>query len=465
MTKSCHHCNEFSRLTMMRRSTAEAGRGLPAIEPGMPLPAGTGLDRRTFLSKTLGAALTVYGAAALGPNVLDDAIARAASTSHGNKVVVTVFAPGGWDALSLLYPTGDPQYRRLRPEIALKPEDGPRFETDSRLHWHPSLEPLSKLHAQGKLTVFPAIGYSHPDQSHFTSRHYWEVGALDPQLSTGWLGRLLDEIGDDENAMQGLSLDSSLLPSLATARVPVATLEDPTDYGFDSQNVWDVPGALLPDAMGSLGGLTVATDPFVTQASKTAYESNQLRRQLGRFIGEDGQAHYHTKVKYPDGDFGHKLAGLAALLHAGFPIRAAALQAPGEFDTHSEETGPLQQGLQEVAQGLQAFQADLEQRHLGDRVVTLLWSEFGRRAEQNDTNGTDHGAGGVAFMMGNRVRHKMVGEFPGLSRGKGLDVDGNLKENVDFRSVYRSIAEEWFGVDGDRILPDAKHMPRLPLLA
>lgn len=458
-----HCCNEFSRAVLLRQGVAEAGRGLPAIEQGMPLPAGTGLNRRTFLSKTLGAALTVYGASAVGPRVFDEAVARASAAGRSDRVLVSIFAPGGWDALSLLYPSGDPQYRRLRPQIALAPGDGPVFASDSRLHWHPSLEPLSKLHAHGNLTVFPAIGYSHPDQSHFTSRHYWEVGALDPRQGTGWLGRLLDVIGDDQNAMQGLSLDGSLLPSLATARVPVATLTDPTDYGFDSHNVWDVPGALIGDAIGSLGGLTVETDPFLTKASQTAGQADQLRRQLGRFIGDDGQAHYNTKAKYPDGDFARRLAGLAALLHAGFPIRAVALQAPGGYDTHSEEQGPLASGAKEVADGLAAFQQDLELRRLGGRVVTLLWSEFGRRAAQNDTNGTDHGAGGVAFLLGERVRHKMVGEFPGLSRG--VDRDGNLKENVDFRSVYASLAEEWFNVDAARILPDAKKMPRLSLIA
>ncbi len=458
-----HHCKEFSRSAMLRRGIAEAGRGLPAIETGMPLPAGTGLDRRTFISRTLGAALTVYGASALGPRAFDAAIARAGSAGRSERVLVSVFAPGGWDALSVLYPSGDAQYRKLRPEIALKPEDGPVFRSDSRLHWHPSLEPFAKLHDRGKVTVFPAIGYTHPDQSHFTSRHYWEVGALDPQQGAGWLGRLLDVIGNDENAMQGLSLDESLLPSLATAHVPVATLTDPTDYGFDSQNVWDVPGALLPDAMGSLGGLSDSSDPFLTAASTTAGEANQLRRELGRFIGSDGQAHYNTKVKYPDGDFGHRLAGLAALLHAGFPIRAAALQAPGEFDTHSDESGPLADGLQQTAQALAAFQQDLEARNLGSRVLTLLWSEFGRRAEQNDSNGTDHGAAGVAFMLGERLRHRMVGEFPGLGHA-GLDRYGNLKETVDFRAVYASLVEEWFHVDAERILPDAKKMPRLSLV-
>src|SRR5262249_58025339 len=122
---------------------------------------------------------------------------------------------------------GPGAYGRFGRGRAIKPGGAPKRLRVPRLHWHPALEPFSKLHAHGRLTVFPAIGYTHPDQSHFTSRHYWEVGALDPQQSTGWLGRLLAVIGDPDNAMQGLSLDSSLLPSLSTANIPVATLTDP----------------------------------------------------------------------------------------------------------------------------------------------------------------------------------------------------------------------------------------------
>jgi uncharacterized protein (DUF1501 family) len=95
--------------------------------------------------------------------------------------------------------------------------------------------------------------------------------------------------------------------------------------------------------------------------------------------------------------------------------------------------------------------------------VTLVWGEFGRRAAQNDTDGTDHGAAGVAFLLGERVRHRMVGEFPGL--GRGLDALGNLRETVDFRSVYKALAQEWFGVDGGLVLPDAASMPSLSLIA
>ena len=456
-------CNEFSRSTLLRRTVAEAGNGLPAIEPGMPAPAGTGLDRRQFLSRTLGTALTVYGASALGSRLLDDGIARAAATGGtGRRVLVSVFAPGGWDSLSLLYPVGDPRYRKLRDSLALKPGDGPGFRSDSRLHWHPALKPLARLHARGRLTVFPAIGYSHPDQSHFTSRHFWEVGALDAQAGTGWLGRLLDVIGTEDNAMQGLSLDGALMPSLATARVPVATLASPGDYRFGSHNVWDVPGELLNDAIGSMGGLAADPDPILAQAARTVSQADGLRHQLGRFVGKDGQVHINPKAKYPETDFGRRLSGLAALLDANFPIRTAALTGPGSYDTHADQQGPLQDGAGQMAEGLAAFQQDLERRGIAGRVLTLVWSEFGRRAQQNDSNGTDHGAAGLAFLMGTGVRQRMVGEFPGLT--KGLDRDGNLRATSDFRSVYASLVEQWFGVDADRIIPDARKMPRMRLV-
>ncbi len=459
--RSCHHCNEFSRASLLRRGAAEAGNGLPAIEPGMPLPAGTGLDRRAFVSRTLGAALTVYGAASLLPSALDHGIARAAAVGAGNRVLVTVFLPGGADALSMLAPVGDGRYRKLRPNLAFKPGDGPVFRDDRSLHWHPGLKSFAQLHQAGKLSVFPAIGYAHPDQSHFTSRHYWEVGALDTQQSTGWLGRLVDTIGAPDNALQGLSLDGSLLPSLATAKNPVSTLSSPADYRFGSHNVWDVVDELLDDAIGDLGALSANADPILAQASQTAAQSHQLKRQLGRFIGKDGQAHYNTKVKYPENDFSRRLAGLAAMLDSGFAIRAVAMTGPGEYDTHADQSGPLNDGLTTVSEALFSFQHDLERRGLAGRVLTLVWSEFGRRAEQNADNGTDHGAGGTAFLLGTKVRGHMVGEHPGLRR---LDKDGNLRVTSDFRALYASLLEQWFDVDAARILPDAKAMPRYKLV-
>ena len=177
-------CDECTRADALR---AVAGRGLPAIEPGMPTPAGTGMNRRGFVARSLGLALTVYGAGRL--DVFDQGIA-AAATMPKNPILVTVFLQGGADALSLLSPQADPLYRKLRPNLAIS--GGTAFAEDDRLFWHPSLDPLAQLHGEGKVTVLPAVGYDHPDQSHFTSRHFWEVGATDSRLLTGWLGRYLD---------------------------------------------------------------------------------------------------------------------------------------------------------------------------------------------------------------------------------------------------------------------------------
>ena len=118
------------------------------------------------------------------------------------------------------------------------------------------------------------------------------------------------------------------------------------------------------------------------------------------------------------------------MLGAGLPLHCVALTAPGEYDTHSDQPQALADGLDITAQSLFAFQRDLEARGLADRVLTLVWSEFGRRGEENGSDGTDHGAAGTAFLIGSRAKGQMIGEFPGL---KNLDEDGNLRPTSDFR--------------------------------
>jgi uncharacterized protein (DUF1501 family) len=434
----------------MRKTAAEAGRGLPAIEPGMPLPAGTGLDRRAFVARTVGLAISVYGAGKL--HLFDEGIARAAS-GPAQPVLVSVFLPGGTDALSVLYPALDSNYRRLRPTLALDAGDGVQFTEDNRLYWHPSLSPFATLHGEGKVSVLPAVGYTHPDQSHFTSRHFWEVGATDSRLISGWMGRYLDHVGTHDNPLQGLSLDYQLQPALATAKVPVASLAAPDEYTFDAPGVWgDVENRML-EALAPLGARR--SDRFLNQAANATAQSDRLRRELAPFVGQG----YGTPVQYPESDdsFPHQLAGLAAMLAAGLPLRCVAITAPGEYDTHSDQPKALADGLDITARSLLAFQRDLEARGLADRVLTLVWSEFGRRAEENGSDGTDHGAAGTAFLIGSRARGQMVGEFPGVNN---LDDDGNLRATSDFRGVYSALLEQWLNEDAAAVIPGAGSFPR-----
>jgi uncharacterized protein (DUF1501 family) len=436
---------------------AEAGRGLPAIEPGMPLPAGTGLTRRRFLAKSMGAAIAVYGGSRLGFRAFEEGIAAGASAPAA-PILVSIFLEGGADGLSLLSPQGDPLYKKLRPQLALA--GGTPLAEDDRLYWHPALSGLQQLYAEKKVTVLPAVGYTHADQSHFTSRHYWEVGATDTSLRTGWLGRYLDRAGKKDNPLQGLSLDDTLAPALATAKVPVASISGPDQYDFYSKRVWGQVEQRMLEAIGLMGHQPA--DAGLRTAGNIALQVDRLRRQLIPFQSSNGIS---SPVPYPQSDdpFPQRLAGLAAMLAAGLPLHCVALTAPGEYDTHADEPTALTEGLQLTADSLLAFQRDLEARGLANRVLVHVWSEFGRRAAENGDSGTDHGAAGVGFLVGTRVAGKMVGEFPGLQ--KGLDTDGNVSATSDFRSVYSALLEQWFGVDAASVIPTARSFSRPKLVA
>jgi uncharacterized protein (DUF1501 family) len=445
-------CDECSRAAVLR---ATAGRGLPAIEPGMPVPAGTGMTRRSFVARSVGLALSVYGAGRL--QLFDEGIAAAASGTQ-KPILVTVFLQGGADALSMLYPDGDPLYRQLRPRLAVS--GGTPFAEDGRLLWHPALTPLAQLHAEGKVTVLPAVGYDHPDQSHFTSRHFWEVGATDTRLLTGWLGRYLDAAGTADNPLQGLSLTGSLQPTLATAKVPVAAIDGPDQYDFWVPGVWGEVQNRMLDAVGGMGAAH-QPDPAMHTVANVTTQADRLRRQLAPFSGSSGAA---PPVAYPAGNdqFPKRLQGLAAMIAAGLPLRCVALEATGEYDTHAAQITALGPALTLTAASLLAFQRDLEARGVADRVLTLVWSEFGRRAKENGSGGTDHGAAGAGFLIGTRAAGTQVGEFPGLV--SGLDKDGNVRATSDFRGVYAALLEQWLGFDAARVIPGAGKFARPQLV-
>jgi uncharacterized protein (DUF1501 family) len=454
-------CRDFTRAELLRSRAARAGGGLPAVEPGMPTPAGTGLSRRGFLLASAGLALSVYGAGRLiDPSNFEEGIARAAA-APAQPVLVSVYLQGGIDSMSVLYPAGDPLYTKYRPVLALPEGAGPAFTEDPRLHWHPRAAPLAQLHGEGKVSVLPAVGYADPNQSHFTSRHYWEVGATQADLLTGWMGRYLDLSGTPDNPLQGLCLDESLQPALATSRMPVAAIASPSAYSFYAAGVWGPPQQIMYDYFDALGRSgTVSGDAHMAQSGQAALMSNTLRQQLGQFQPQsDGRA-APLPAGYPNSadQFPARMAGIAQLLAAGLPLRCVSVSTESVFDTHNSQAQAFDTGLDEAARTLYAFQRDLEARGLADRVLTLVWSEFGRRPQENGSAGTDHGAAGCAFVMGTRAAGTMIGEWPGLAGG--LDPLGNLTATSDFRGLYCSLLEQWLGHEAAPIIPGAAGLAR-----
>ncbi len=452
MARSCS-CQDFNRAQLLRAGVARAGRGLPSIEPGMPLPAGTGMDRRSFLLRSAGAVLSVYGAAALAPRAFEEGIAAAAAAEPNQPVLISIFMEGGWDALSVLAPVREARYHELRPTLGKNEGEGVQYTEDERLMWHPRAGGLAELHGEGKVAVFPAIGYDPPDESHFTSRHYWEVGELDTQVRSGWMGRYLDVAGNPGNPLQGLSLDYSLAPALATTRVPVAAVSSPSDYNFWAYGLDEPLTAPTMEELGALGALP-APSPAFAQARTVAQNVNIIRTQVAPFAENEGKPGFESPVVYPTsgGDFPQRLAVLAAMIDdEALPIKCVSLNAVGGYDTHSDETETLATNLGATVESLLAFQRDLEARGIDDRVVIQLWSEFGRRPEENGS-GTDHGAAGVSFLIGSRVKGQMVGEFPGVSK---LDPNENLVNTSDFRAMYAALIAQWFQTEAGLVIPGA----------
>jgi uncharacterized protein (DUF1501 family) len=279
------------------------------------------------------------------------------------------------------------------------------------------------------------------------------------------MGRYLDIAGSPTNPLQGLSLDGQMNPTLATARNPVAAIDRPEGFSLWLNDVWGDVFSLTLDSAALLGDAQRRVrDPALAQVAEAASEVGTVRRALAPFRNADGKPAYTSPVTYPQSgqtDFPQRLAGLAAMISAGLPLRCVALTPETQFDTHASQAPTFNTGLPVIADAIAAFQADIEARGIADRVLVHVWSEFGRRAQENGSHGTDHGAAGLSMLIGTRSTGAMVGEWPGLT---SLDANGNLRENVDFRGVYCSLLEQWFKQDAAAVIPDAGRFARYRLI-
>jgi uncharacterized protein (DUF1501 family) len=254
---------------------------------------------------------------------------------------------------------------------------------------------------------------------------------------------------------------------MATVTNPIAALSTPEAF-----LLWmnGVSGPILTQALGaavSVGdSLRTASDPALAQVAKAASEVGVLNQALTPFAGSAStNPNDVSPVTYPSSSasgLSQRLAGLAVMIAGGLPLRCVALTYENSLDTHAGQAATFNSSIQMIADSIAAFQADLEARGLADRVLVHLWSEFGRRVEQNGSLGTDHGASGTSLLIGNQVTGTMVGEWPGITK---LDANGNQIENVDFRGVYCSLMEQFFSQDAAAVIPQAASFPRYQLLA
>jgi len=379
-------------------------------------------------------------------------------SANTRPTLVVLQLTGGNDALNTVVPYADPLYYDNRKTVRIAEEDV--LKIDDQFGFHPGMAAIRPFWDAGKMAIVAGIGYPNPNYSHFRSMDIWYTAEPDKVATDGWLGKVVQAIDPKaENVLTAVNFGRGLPRALALSGVPVASVAQLDGYGLltslasvDQRNsAVEVFSSMYDDGFN---------DDKNVKPMKQVHVDDPMGEVL-RYMGQTGLDakkgadilntaldKYDSTVAYPRSQIGANLKGIAQVKLADLGTRVF-YTAHGSFDTHASELPAHALLWKEVSEAVSAFFADLREHDAADNVVMLLWSEFSRRVKDNGA-GTDHGAGGVAFVIGDPVRGGMYGEYPSL-KDSALTL-GNLQANNDFRSTYSSILERWMQVEAKPIV-------------
>jgi uncharacterized protein (DUF1501 family) len=389
-------------------------------------------SRRTFLKHS-----SLLALAPVVPGFLTKT-ARAAMPQRDGRVLVVIQLDGGNDGVNTVVPFADEGYAKHRQNLRLAKDR--LVKVDDKVGLHPALANFGKLLEAGQLAIVQGVSYPNPSRSHFQSMATWHTSRLDPEehKGPGWLGRALDA-GKGSSLLVG----SGPPPVAIRGRRSIASaIERPEDLLLASGA--DPRKALVPEQ---------ATDDLTAFVQRSMLDAYATADRLTWDVDRKEDA------RYPQSGLASRLRLIAQLLKAGQEARVFYTHQSG-YDTHAAQLFTHAGLLFELSGALQAFLEDLSASRLADRVIVLLFSEFGRTVRENGTGGTDHGTAGPLFLAGPAVKGGLVGATPSL-----LDLDpkdGDLRRSLDFRQVYATVLEDWLGLPAVEVLGGA--FERLPLL-
>ncbi|MDX2146101.1 MAG: DUF1501 domain-containing protein [Planctomycetota bacterium] len=444
----------------------------------------TAFTRREFL----GSGLVLASAAITAPSFLQ-ASAKAMAASMGGlssapgvpeeRILVVVQLGGGNDGLNTIVPFGMPEYHRLRPGIRIEEGQalklsGPR--TDG-IGLHPQLAPVKELYDQGLVSIVQGVGYPNPNRSHFKSMDIWHT-ADTSATGDGWLGRYFDsqccgfgkgESGRVERAASRSKPVVASAPAEAANAGPASGGGHPPGISLGRESPLALEGRRVkptafqtPELFKWIGtdvnrGLSGGYDALVRREAEAASADTNanflVRTAMDAQVSSDlirRAVAREPDVSYPQTDLGRQMRMVASMIAAGLKTRVYYCSMGG-FDTHAGQggaNGTHGQLLSQLATALRAFQNDLKKQGNDGRVLTMTFSEFGRRVGQNNSQGTDHGTAAPMMLMGSMVNAGVLTDHPSL---RDLD-DGDLKYGMDFRSVYAGILENWLKANSREVL-------------
>ncbi|HVU86075.1 MAG TPA: DUF1501 domain-containing protein [Pirellulales bacterium] len=404
-------------------------------------------NRRDFL----GVGTTLLTTSATMPTLLARTARAAASDKAMNdRVLVVVQLTGGNDGLNTVVPYTDENYRRLRPQLHLA--DAKLHKLDDRVGLHPALGGLARLFSDGQAAVVQSVGYPHPNRSHFESMAIWHTAPGDAQLEIGkadmakrgWLGRAIDartSVEEQSRAAAALRIGGGEMPqALLGCRVQVPSIQD-LSHLERRTGLLDAAGVKAQLA-GWQPGSSDASNPLLAAARASNIAVQATAEQVDKI-----KIAKATRGRYPDNDLAKKLRTIAQLVQGGFSTPIYFTEQSG-FDTHSRQANTHENLLRNVGDALKAFVEDMNKNAAGRPVMVLVFSEFGRRAAENESLGTDHGTAAPVFLIGANVAPGVHGPYPDLANL----VDDDPVYGVDFRALYATILEGWLGLASESVL-------------
>ena len=364
------------------------------------------------------------------------------TTTKHEKGLIVIQLSGGNDYLNTVVPYGDGRYYDSRPKVHI-PQDKV-IPLNDEIGFNPSMGPMKRLWDEGKVAVINGIGYENPNRSHFRSMDIWHTAEPEAIGTEGWLGRAVREMDPQgENVLTAVNFGRGLPRALGCPGVSVASVGDLETYGLFPDIEDEELRMFTLEAFSRMYGNVAGRDPVMSLLSKTGQDA-----YVGADILRTAPAQYTSNVEYRSDSLSQNVKGIAQVFLADLGTKVYYTQH-GSFDTHSGELPTHAQLWDDVAGAVGSLMDDLKEHGREDDVAVLIFSEFGRRIRDNGT-GSDHGSGGVAFLIGGAVNGGLYGEYPSLAEAEQLN--GDLRSNNDFRSTYSPILEKWFGLDPDPIV-------------
>ena len=361
-----------------------------------------------------------------------------------DPVLVVLQLSGGNDALNTLVPHGDPLYYDNRPSVRVP--EGQALDLDGYVGLNPNMAPLQRLYDAGKVAIIQGVGYANPNRSHFRSMDIWHTCEPDKQGTEGWLGRAIRELDPHkENVLTGVNFGRGLPRALAAPGVPVASVGNLATYGVLTGIAAEEQRTEALDIFSKMYSPTIGRNAVVDYLSQTGMDALK-----GADILSTAPEMYSSGVEYGGDVVGQYMKNIAQVHLAGFGTRILYTTAPyNSFDTHAGELAAHASLWANTSNAIADFMDDLKEHDASDNVTLLVFTEFGRRVHDNGS-GTDHGSGGVAFVVGDNVKGGLYGQYPSLEEDKLLE--GDLHFNNDFRSIYTDLLENWMGMDAQPIV-------------